>query len=274
MALQVAVDILITRTKLDETQIRVPICCPQVTFASCINVLAHAKCEFHPVDVDSETYLLKPIERKDLASLHFGCIAVRLGGQELPDNIYRCYERVIVDSAHSMAKHDARAFATCYSFHPSKIVSGIDGGVLVTNDYNVYMEARRLRNFGFAEGTRKGMGGYKGNMTNVSAVLISHNLDQLDDTLKKRKIIVDEYNRLLGLNWKGLGMYMVTVRNPDEVCKKIPAIRHYPQPLYEYANEESLWVTEHLISLPLHEFMHIDEVAPICAIIKDEIIKR
>jgi dTDP-4-amino-4,6-dideoxygalactose transaminase len=135
-----------------------------------------------------------------------------------------------------------------------------------------------LRSFGFAEGTRIAVElGYKGNMSNVSAALVSFNLARLEGNLSMRSLVRDEMNSAFGLKRRGLGMYLVTVDDPDAVCAEIPAIRHYPRTLSEQVmgatfNMRASWLSQHLVSLPFHEYLVDNEVERVCAIVKPRLI--
>lgn len=196
-------------------------------------------------------------------------VAVRLAGEPIPEWVWGIGVPVIVDSAHSMGPHDSRAEATCYSFHPSKIISGADGGVIATNSRILGVKARELRSFGFAEGTRiTNQLGYKGNMTNLSACLIEHALRDLKRNLDTRREVRDIYNKHFGLDRKGLGMYMVMVKDIEAV-ERIGGIRHYPQPLSQMVYGEPLYngaklICDHLVSIPFHEHLTSTEIQEVC----------
>lgn len=246
---------------------------PDITFVVCASVVMELGA--HPifVDVDPTTLLLDQASTVRAVTHNRSrikaIIGVRLGGEPLPEWLWGIGVPVIIDSAHSMDPHDPRAKATCYSFHPTKIVSGIEGGMIATDDADIYVEAGRLRNFGFRKGTRIAKErGYKGNMTNVSACLIHYNLGLLEQNLKAREAIRDRYNSKLGKDKKGLGMYMISLVNADKTFK-FPTIRHYPVPLSEMfcsepMNPQAKFVADNLVSLPFHEHMAVDDVDFVC----------
>ena len=250
---------------------------PDLTFVVCATVIAELGAIPIFVDIDPNTLV---IDRTSMinAMINHGhkvkaIMGVRLGGQELPEWIYDFDVPVIVDSAHSIDPKPEEAIMCVYSFHPSKIVSGIEGGLIATDDDAMAHKARRLRVFGFKEGTRVAHEiGYKAYMTNMSAVLIYHNLLCLDANLKRRAEIRDRYNEKLGLNRTGLGMYMVLAEKPDEVMSKVPAIQHYPMSLSRMLtgtphNQVAHEASKNLISLPFHEWMTDSDVDLVCATI-------
>lgn len=255
---------------------------PDITFVACANVVVELGAEPVFVDVDPVTGVIdvesvrKAVQDGDIRAI----MAVRMAGEEVP-NLTEFGLPVLVDSAHSMDPLPLHYSAVIYSFHPSKIISGIEGGCVCTNDPEIARKAQILRNFGFEPGTRvikDQMVGYKGNMTNISAALIATNLFRLVPTLRRREYIRDKYNKAFSLNKTGLGMYIVTVKDPDKVCSHIPAIRHYPKPLSEMyysvaKNPNAKWVADHLVSIPFHEHMTLGDIDLVCDIIKSELIK-
>jgi len=247
---------------------------PDITFIACATVILELSAIPVFVDVDPVTFVLDELSTVRAVAQHGDKIkavmAVRLGGHPIPEWVYGLGVPVIVDSAHSMDPLPEKAVACVYSFHPSKIVSGIEGGCIVTNSAGDAERARQLRCFGFAHGSRIAtMLGYKAYMTNLSALVIWHNLAVLDENLAKRKHLRDMFNHKLGLNNEGLGMYMVLAENWPRVCATVPAIRHYPMPLSMMTtgaplNPQALSVCQHLVSLPFHEWLTVDDVDLIC----------
>jgi len=255
---------------------------PDITFVGCASVVYELGATPIFADVRTDTYLLDEENTRTIVA-NVGprlkaIIAVRLAGRPLPDWVYRLGVPVLADSAHSMDAPDPDARATIYSFHPSKIVSGIEGGAILTPVPDLAAEARKLRQFGWEPGTRiTNRVGYKGNMTNPSAALIYGNLTRLDATLEARAHVRDQYNQRLGLDIPTLGMYMVTVADPEGVCRAIPAIRHYPMPLSrQYTGSElnpnAERVSRHLISLPFHEWLVDDEIAEVCEATRHQLV--
>lgn len=251
---------------------------PDITFVACATVVLELNAIPVFVDVDMETYVMDEMSTLKAVTIHGDKIkaimAVRLGGEPIPDWVYGLRIPVLIDSAHSMDPLDEKAVAAVYSFHPSKIVSGTEGGCIVTNSAGDAETARRLRTFGFQEGTRIAVEmGYKAYMNNISAILIWHNLMILNTNLVRRAQLRNRFNEKLGLNRRGLGMYMVMVPEPDKLCEAVGAIRHYPMPLSLMTtgaalNEKAFKICNFLVSLPFHEWMTDDDVDILCATIQ------
>ncbi len=251
---------------------------PDITFIACASVIMELGAVPIFVDVNPETLVLDENSTRMALLSSIGKVkaimGVRLGGEPLPEWIYSFNIPVLIDSAHSVDPHDRRAQATVYSFHPSKIISGAEGGCIATHDQALRIQARKLRSFGFEDGSRVATAlGYKGNMSNLSAILVKHNIKALPDNCAYRAAVRDRFNKNLGLSRKGLGMYMVLAENPDAVCDKIPAIRHYPMTLSNMMagvaqNPMAYQISKSLVSLPFHEWLSFADVDIICDTIK------
>lgn len=255
---------------------------PDITFIACASVVQELGAKPVFVDVDAHNGMLSQKETTEMVIGNFSkikaIIAVRLAGEEVPEWVFKLGVPVIVDSAHVVGVGHKEAFATIYSFHPSKMVSGAEGGAIALHSASHAATARSLRLFGFKEGTREAvMLGYKGNMTNLSAVIIAHGLAQLGAIILGRSRVMSRYNAKLEIAKETLGYYMVTVDDPDAVCAAVPAIRHYPKTLSEQIVGVAMcprakWVADHLVSVPMHEFLEDGDVDVVCDILRSRLI--
>lgn len=253
---------------------------PDLTFVATASVVAELGGIPMFADIDPNTLLIDEKSTRELMSKMTvsAIIPVALRGMNVPEWVYTLGIPVIIDSAHEVLPHDTRAVATCYSFHPGKIVPGIDGGMIATNDYQIKEKSQRLRSFGFEPGTRVSrMLGYKGNMTNISAVVVYHSLKILEEERNARRVLLNRYNELLGLNETTLGYYMVLLDDMGWADHK-GFVRHYPMPLSEMWggspwNRVAKKISEHLVTLPLHGGMKLSDVDLVCDSIKERIIR-
>ena len=131
---------------------------PTVTFAASANMGFYHQSEVALADLDPATWNLA-VEDPEL-TLKPTCItAVDFAG--LPADIAairaRAPETVIVrDAAHSLGAHTggdpvgscAQADMACFSFHPVKVVTSLEGGVVTTNDEILRDRLRRFRDHG------------------------------------------------------------------------------------------------------------------------------
>ncbi len=251
---------------------------PDITFIVCATVVMELGAVPIFVDVDEDTFLLDEKSTRNQIRIYGdqvkALMAVRLGGEPIPDWVYDCGVPVLIDSAHAIGNFDMRAVCAVYSFHPSKIVSGIEGGVIATNNPDIAIRAISLRCFGFDRGDRIAHEmGYKAYMSNLSSIIVYHNLKRLGATLLAREAIRDVLNEKLGLKRQGLGMYLVSVNEPGHITSKIPAIVHYPMTLSKMitgfaVNPKANILVDHLVSMPFHEWLSTGDIDMIVDIIK------
>jgi perosamine synthetase len=102
--------------------------------------------------------------------------------------------------------HQQRGFAedvTIFSFHPTKTITGVDGGALCTNDEDIAAQARILRKHGAIhrdEPERKMRFvtlGYNYVMTDDHAALLRCQLKKIDEILNQRRALAKRYTQIL-----------------------------------------------------------------------------
>ncbi|MGB6464518.1 MAG: DegT/DnrJ/EryC1/StrS family aminotransferase [Nitrosotalea sp.] len=181
---------------------------PAKTFIS----TAHAAmyCNATPVfcDVDEETFLIDPSKFKKLITKKTkAVIPVHVGGNmcamdEIMEIAKKHKMAVIEDAAHAhgseFRKKKAGSIGTAgvFSFYPDKIMASSDGGIITTNDKNIYEKLDLLRNVG-----RRNLGnyefsiiGYNYRMNEIQAIIAREQLRLLPKMIKRRKEIVSIYD--------------------------------------------------------------------------------
>jgi len=274
MALKIAMDLNYVGTSGHKVLV------PDLSFIATASSVLESGGELRYCDVDLDSFVMtkelvdKEIEKDPAIE---AIVPVHLGGNIVEGLDFLPFP-LVYDSAHYVGPAKDM---TSFSFYPTKMISGVDGGCICLKSEKNVRRAKELRNFGFEEGTRI-LGdddGYKGNMTNISAVVIYNNLLVYEEVMNSRRAILGVYNSLFKLDNKGIGMYMVKVKDPDIVVKKLQgqAIRHYPLSLSEMIEGEAMnpiakFLAEHLVSLPFHEHMTEDDAFSIYKEVKDELI--
>lgn len=203
-------------------------------------------------------------------------LAVHMAGVEAP----KFDIPVVYDSAHRIGR--CPGVTSIFSFHPSKIISGIEGGCITTDDVRIYEFAKKMRCFGFENGERyieDGAYGYKGMMSNIQAIVIYSNLLQIVSIMQRRQVILEMYNSAFGLQNEGLGMYMVPVKDPDDaVLRNNGFVRHYPRTLSRQFHGtfvmqgNSKYACDHLISVPFHENLTYEEITHVIQLLEGKIL--
>lgn len=189
-----------------------------VTSAHCAEY-AGAKVVFADIDID--TYNIDPLEiEKRITPRTKAIVAVHLFGLSAPmDEILAIAEqhnlRVIEDAACAVGSfYQGKNVGSlgdigCFSFHPRKVITTGEGGMVTTVHDDLAKKVQRLRNHG-ATGPRSDipvdkayhMGtfnelGYNLRMSDIQAAVGVAQMAKLDMLLDERKRLADQYSELL-----------------------------------------------------------------------------
>jgi perosamine synthetase len=181
---------------------------PAFTFPATANAAIRAGLVPSLVDVDGTSYVVSEQHVRQAFSGDCGVvIPVNLFGQiaDLEPIVETCRSKgyyVVEDSACSLGSeyNGARRLLTdaaCYSFHPRKIITTGEGGMLVTNDDELALLARSLRDHGKDEDGVFRMPGYNLRMTDVQAAIGLIQLEKIDSIILQRRKQARIYNELL-----------------------------------------------------------------------------
>jgi perosamine synthetase len=277
---------------------------PSMTFVS--TGLAPLYCGARPVfaDIEEDTLCIDPadIERKISARtkaiipVHFGGHACKM--EEIIDIAKRHGLHVIEDAAHGCGGlYKDKMLGSigsmgCFSFHAVKNLPTGDGGMIVTNDENIYQRLRSLRWVGINKDTwdrssSKGYSwqysvdelGFKYHMNDITAVIGIAQLKVVNEHNRLRSDIALRYNEeLKRFDWivcpveksyasSAWHNYVVKVPMRNELneflCVKGVSTGVHYEPIHHYkvfedANAkvpvtDSVW--EKLLTLPLYPAM-------------------
>jgi len=184
---------------------------PANTFVSTANAPLYLGAKPIFADVDIDTYNISPesIQEK-ITPRSRGIIVVHVGGN--PCDMKEILEIaedhnlfVIEDAAHALGslyqgKHcGTLGLAGAYSLYPTKVITGGEGGIIVTNDRELYSRLRVIRNCG-----RETLGaadiieiGHNFRMTECSAVLALAQFTHIEEFILYRNKIAEAYNSAL-----------------------------------------------------------------------------
>lgn len=266
---------------------------PSFTFTSDAHVGEWNGMDVTFADIDPDTFCIDP-ESVKITPRTKAIIAVDCHGRLADIEVLRAKigDRdilLIEDAAH--ATHTpgvGKGDIVVYSFQAVKSMPIYDGGMVTTNDENIYKELRRLTWLGIEKDTyNRAQGGkyewdyditrgdgIKGYMTNVQAVIGLGQLRRLDQLLLKRQLIQARYNEAFeGNDWFQKPEYSHTVqyytpkwRDRDGLSKflqenGIHTSAHF-KPLhlmsywakgkkYPLPNTDAVW--PQILSLPVHD---------------------
>lgn len=198
-----------------------------VASANC-GLYCGAKVDF--VDIDPNTYNLSvdELESKLAEAEKQGClpkvlIPVHFAGQSCEmEQIAALSQRygfkIIEDASHAIGgSHNRQPIGSCefsdmtvFSFHPVKIITTGEGGMVLTNQEELYQRLIRLRSHGITrnpdliQGESHGSWyyqqlelGFNYRMTDIQAALGASQMQRLDEFVERRRFLANRYNQLL-----------------------------------------------------------------------------
>lgn len=200
------------------------------TFVASANCGLYCGAEVDFVDIDPQTYnlsvqrLKEKLERakaqnrlpKILIPVHFSGQACQMA--EISDLAGRYGVTIIEDASHAIggAYRGVRIGAcnhsamTVFSFHPVKIITTGEGGMVLTNRQDLYQKLKLLRSHGITSDPglmrhpQDGVWfyeqialGFNYRMTDIQAVLGVSQLKRVDDFVARRHYLARRYNELL-----------------------------------------------------------------------------
>jgi len=184
---------------------------------------------------------------------------------------------LIEDSAHRIEPNDTLVGKIrCYSFYATKNMTTGSGGMLVTNDKDIYERCRTYWRDGLTSSTHdrqtgkswnyevKTMaGGYDGN--DIAAAIGRVQLKKLPEFNKRRNQICQRYNESLNQNWQGNHLYPYFVKSSEQVERFIEFLKSKGIASgYHYPNTGWLGV-----SLPIYPLLTDEEVDYIIQSVKE-----
>jgi len=250
------------------------------------------------VDIDIDTYNIDPAQIEEAVEKYGskvkGILLVHLYGQPANmDEIMRIANEyglfVVEDCAQSFgAKWDGKqtgsfGIAGCFSFFPSKPLGGFgDGGMITTNDDELYEILLMLRKHGGKDKYNVEHIGYNARLDTIQASILWEKLKYIDELNRKRREIARYYDEhLKDIDWiatpkvldKAYHVYhqytiRISGRDRDDVQQKLKENRvqtmiYYPVPLHKmkvlqnnrmkiYGNlENSETASKFVLSLPI-----------------------
>lgn len=254
-----------------------------VASANC-GLYCGAKVDF--VDIDPNTYNLSvnELERKLTLAKQQGrlpkvVILVHFAGQSCEMERIAVLSqhygfKIIEDASHAIGgRYQGQPIGSCqfsdmtvFSFHPVKIITTGEGGMVLTNQENLYQQLIRLRSHGITrdpdlmQGESHGSWyyqqlelGFNYRMTDIQAALGASQMQRLDQFVERRRFLANRYNQLL----QDLPL-MLPWQNPDTdsswhlyvIRLKLDKINKTHIQVFEELRRNSIGVNLHYI--PVH----------------------
>jgi dTDP-4-amino-4,6-dideoxygalactose transaminase len=182
---------------------------PTNTFAATAYAVIHAGGK--PIFADiAKDMNINPADIKNrLTSRVKAIIPVHIGGLVSP-NIYELLELsnqrgiyIIEDAAHAHGselngkKAGTFGIAAGFSFFSTKVITTGEGGMITTNNKEIFEKIQLLRDQGKVQGNWVGALGYNWRMTEFQAIIGLSQLHLIEEIIKKRTKIAKVYDELL-----------------------------------------------------------------------------
>lgn len=200
---------------------------PSLSFIATANAIRYAGASPVFVDIDPATYNLDPACIERAITPHTKAILVvhQIGLPVALDEISEIAKHrglaVIEDAACAIgSKYKGRRIGmphglmACFSFHPRKILTTGEGGMITTNDESLAARLRKLRQHAMSVSDLERHSsshvvtesyeevGYNYRMTDLQAALGLVQLRRLDDMLARRRFLAARYSKCLSqLDW-------------------------------------------------------------------------
>lgn len=254
-----------------------------ITFAASANSVLY--CGGKPVfaDINPNTYNIDPDEiRKQITSKTKAIIPVHFTGQ--PCDMKQIVEIakesnliVIEDAAHAVgADYKGRSIGsisdmTTFSFHPVKHITTGEGGMITTNDEQLYKKLLLFRSHGITRERDLMQEEYQGpwyyeqlelgynyRMTDIQAALGLSQLNKVDKFIKRRREIAgmytlafrEEANLITPLQQDGCNstwhLYVIRLNLKNLKCSR--------RDFFEYLQQEKIGVNIHYIPVYKHPY--------------------
>lgn len=258
------------------------------TFVASANCGRYCGASVDFVDTDPATYVM------DVTALEAKLKATQAKGQALPQIVIpvqfagQCVEMdrlsqlaktygfaVVEDAAHGIGgKYRQKPIGSCeysemtvFSFHPVKIITTAEGGMITTNREDLYQKLLRLRSHGITRDERLMRNpaegpwyyeqlelGFNYRMTDMQAALGYSQMQRLDDFVARRHVLAKRYDTLLA---------DLPVTCPQQHPDSYSALHLYPmqvsrpelrRPVFEALRAASIGVNVHYMPVYLQPY--------------------
>ena len=174
---------------------------PAYTFIATLNAVVLNGLEPIFCDIDPTTYTMCPWSLQKILQQeeNVSCIIpVNVFGvppdlETISETAARANIKIVYDNAHGFGTetHGRRIpqepLAAVSSFHATKIMPAVEGGIIVSSDPGILKEVRRLRNHGIAPVLTHSTPGMNAKMDEIRAITGLHVLKTFDGVLERRR---------------------------------------------------------------------------------------
>lgn len=257
------------------------------TFVASANCARYCGADVAFIDIDPDTYNLSvaALEARLEVARKNGCvpkvvIPVHFSGQSCDMKAIHALAgrygfSVLEDASHAIGgRYDGKPIGNCeyadaavFSFHPVKIVTSGEGGMIVTNREDLYVHLLRLRSHGITrdplqmQGTADGDWyyqqlelGFNYRMTDLQAALGASQMERIDDFVSKRRSFAARYRAALGKT----GLVLPTEIHAGQSAWHLYAVQtptpEMRRPLFDRLRSAGIGVNVHYIPVHLQPY--------------------
>jgi len=180
---------------------------PDITFVATGNAVKYVGAKAVIVDIEEDTLCIDPESvKKAITPKTKAIIAVHLYGHpanmEEINKIAEEYDLIVIEDAAEAhgaevngKKVGSLGHVGTFSFYGNKIITTGEGGMITTNDENLYERMRHLRDHAMSKEKRYWHTevGFNYRMTNVQAALGLAQLERIDEIIAKKRLIFEWY---------------------------------------------------------------------------------
>jgi perosamine synthetase len=213
-------------------------------------------------------------------------ILVHIGGMVSPATpgiaaFCRDHDLILVeDAAHAHASsldgQMAGTFgrAAAFSFYPTKVITAGEGGMIVTDDEDIYRQALQYRDQG-KEGFLTNFHvrlGYNWRLSELHAAVGLSQLGRLHEFVAERRRVADAYTRRLALKRELKERFQVSLSGEvyDTPCHRQPVFKEWAAGDFPVADD----VCSRHVCLPIYPYMTDDEIDRVVAAVTQTLSGR
>lgn len=163
--------------------------------------------------------------------------------------------------------------ANIFSFYPTKIITTGEGGMIVTNDKDLYDKMKKIRNHGMSSYGDFEIMGYNYRMTNIAAAIGLEQMDKIEQFIRTREEIAFTYNKYLEeqidiiepeKNTRHVfNNYTFRVKNRELFIKNlrangVDARVYYEKPFADLPNVKK--IAKEIVSIPIRPNLTSEEI--------------
>jgi dTDP-4-amino-4,6-dideoxygalactose transaminase len=224
---------------------------------------------------------------KAIMPLHFAGIPCEQ--KKVYDMAQKYDLRVIEDSTHAFGttvnnkKIGSYGDIACFSFDPVKIITSIDGGCIVVNNEEEFSDLKKLRLLGVnKEASERHKNkrawdydvvsdGYRYHLTTILASIGISQLKQIDEFIKSRQKICQEYNDVFG-DIEGVKIPQSDFTNVSPFIYSLRILNNKRESLTKHLDKLGIDVGIHFI--PVHKHKYFENAKFGDMTVTDKVVKE